>query len=526
MRKFYITSPIYYVNAPPHLGHVYTNVVADVLARYHRLKGYDVFFLTGTYEHGAKVARSAHKAGKEPKAFVDELAAQFQEAARTFHISYTDFIRTSDQGKHWPGAQKLWKQLDDAQDLYKASYKGLYCVGHEAFVTDKDLKNGRCLEHDIEPEVIEEENYFFRLSKYVSKIKEAILADTLNIKPPARRNEVLALLEGGVEDVSFSRPSKDIPWGIPVPGDDTQTMYVWCDALSNYISALGYGRTNDENFRKYWPCDVHVIGKDILRFHAVIWPGMLLSAGLPFPKSIFIHGHILSGGKKMSKTLGNVIDPFQLQQEYGTDAVRNFVISEIPSFEDGDITIERFREIYTARFSNGIGNLVSRIATMIERFFNGEIKKPDQALLDNLPLKITDAACHVLGEEKTEESFYSSVQAIIHTEERKYHQALEDFNLNRAAQSAWLLLRHCDWYIQEYQPFKLVKEDKNKGEAVLWNAATLLLAGAWFLRPMIPETAEKIFEIFNVGSGGELLSWNEITGKSIQPLFPRLDLDT
>ena len=369
--KYYITTAIDYVNAKPHIGHALEKIQADVLARFHRIKGEDVWFLTGTDEHGATNVRAAEKAGKEIKDFVNENSEKFRELKKVLNLSWNDFIRTSDQKRHWPGAQKLWLKLVEAGDIYKKKYKGLYCVGHEAFVTEKDLVDGKCRDHQKAPEVIEEENYFFRLAKYSKEIESRIRNNELRILPETRKNEILSFIESGLEDVSFSRPHKDLSWGIPVPNDPEHTMYVWCDALANYITAVGYGNqqpksafsadsgaspaesqiigsqpNNQQQFGYWWPADLHIIGKDILRFHAAIWPGMLLSAGLPLPKSIFVHGFVTVEGQKMSKTIGNVIDPVELVKKYGTNTVRYFLLREIPSGEDGDFSYKKLEERY------------------------------------------------------------------------------------------------------------------------------------------------------------------------------------
>ncbi|MDP3729743.1 MAG: methionine--tRNA ligase, partial [bacterium] len=371
MNKFYITTSIAYVNASPHIGHALESVQADVLARWHRQQGDEVFFLTGTDEHGAKIARTASALNKTPRALVDEHAEQFIALKDALNLSWDNFIRTSDEKKHWPVAQEIWKRLVAAGDIYKKKYEGLYCVGHEAFVTNKDLQDGVCEIHKKKPEVIQEENWFFKLSHYTDEIKKRILSDDpelrLNIVPETRKNEILALLEVGLEDISFSRPSKDIPWGIPVPGDDSQTMYVWADALSNYIS--GYGGISAWEAH---PADVHVIGKDILRFHAAIWPAMLLSAKLPMPRNILVHGFITVNGEKMSKSIGNVIDPFELVKQYGIDPVRFYLLYAITPFDDGDFSHEKFKQVYNGVLANGIGNLVSRVAKLGEEL--GEIK--------------------------------------------------------------------------------------------------------------------------------------------------------
>ena len=332
MSKFYITTPIFYPNANLHLGHAYTTTICDILARYHRLAGDKTYLLTGSDENTEKVVRSAKSVGKETKEYLDEITANFKGLFSKLEISYDQFIRTTDEVNHYPGAIELWNRIVKNGDLEKRSYKGLYCVGHEAFITEKDLMDGKCPDHNEAPEVLEEENWFFKLSKYTGVIKEKILSNEFKIVPESRRNEILAQLDRGLEDVSFSRPASKVSVGIPVPNDPSQKIYVWCDALSNYITALGFGRKEDGLYKEFWPADVQVIGKDILRFHAAIWPAMLLSAGLPLPKTLLVHGFITSGGKKMSKSLGNVIDPIELINEYGAEAVRYYLVLHISPF--------------------------------------------------------------------------------------------------------------------------------------------------------------------------------------------------
>ncbi|MCK4525214.1 MAG: methionine--tRNA ligase, partial [Candidatus Andersenbacteria bacterium] len=361
--KFYITSSIAYANAAPHIGFAMEICQADVLARYHQMKGDDVFFLSGMDENGSKAKKTAQEKGRNTQEFVNEISAKFQLLLDTLNISNNDFIRTTDQKRHWPAAQKLWNKLVETGDIYKGSYEGYYCVGCEAYLTEKDLVDGKCPNHQKAPEKIKEENYFFKLSKYSDQIREKIESDELEILPESRKNEILSMIKGGLRDVSFSRPKTVLDWGVPVPNDKTQTMYVWCDALTNYISALGY-ENNSEKFQKYWPADIHVIGKDILRFHTAIWPAMLLSIGLPLPKKIFVHGFITSDGKKMSKSVGNVIDPFEVIDKYGVDALRYYLLKEIPSGGDGDFSYKRFEELYQADLANGIGNLTARIITL------------------------------------------------------------------------------------------------------------------------------------------------------------------
>ncbi len=471
MGKFYITTAIDYANAAPHLGHAYEKVIADVFARWHRAQNDETFFLTGTDEHGAKIARAAEKAGSAPADFVAKHRQSFQDLLTTLNVSNDDFIYTADQKRHWPGAQKLWKKLVDAGDIYKATYKGLYCVGHEAFVTEKDLVGGICADHQQKPELIEEENYFFKLSKYTDRVRATIESGEFHILPEARKKEVLAFLDEGVGDISFSRPSKDISWGIPVPGDFEHTMYVWADALSNYISVLGYGRADEALFQKFWPADMHIIGKDILRFHAIYWPAMLMAADLSLPKALFVHGMILSSGKKMSKTIGNVIDPIEIVNEYGADAFRYFVMREIPLGEDGDFTRERFAAVYEGSLAHGIGNLVSRVSAMIAKNFPGGVVGELEDL--GLPKKA-------------------------------FGDAMSAYALTEALSLLMRFFSSLDAYIQKNEPYRLVKTDVTRASAVLWNLAQYLRESRVFLEPFMPHTAHAINEIFEVSKEGRI----------------------
>src|SRR3989344_7488344 len=442
--KFYISTAIAYVNSRPHIGFALELAQADAIARWQRLNGKDVFFLTGTDEHGAKITRAAQKAGKDPQKFVDENSALFKKLVGGLDISADDFIRTSDSVRHFPGSVELWKKLESSGDIYKKNYRGLYCVGHEAFVTQKDLVDGKCADHDAEPEVIEEENYFFRLSKYADKIKKALEIGELKIFPESRKNEIVSFLDSGVEDVSFSRPSKDISWGIPVPGGAAQTMYVLCDALANYISALGYGSTDESNFFKFWPADLHIIGKDILRFHAAIWPAMLLSAGLPLPKAILVHGLIRVGERKMSKTLGNVVNPMEVAERYGLDPLRYYLARELPIFEEGDFTEEKYLEAYEGNLVNGLGNYTERVFAMIKNYFGGEFSKPEDAALAKVPLLKNKV--EFLGV-----SYYAD-----HIAWPEYHKKMQASDINGAADTVFELISRMDGYIQDYEPFKLI----------------------------------------------------------------------
>ena len=470
MGKFYVTTSIPYVNAGPHIGFALEIVEADALSRYHRNKGEDILFLTGADEHGAKIVQAAEAAGKKPQEFVDEISGKFEALKGALNLSLDDFIRTSDKKRHWPSAQKLWLELVKADDIYKKNYKGLYCIGHEAFITEKDLIDGKCRDHKKEPEVVEEENYFFRLSKYSKEIESRIKNQKLKIVPESRENEILSFLKEGLEDVSFSRPTKDLNWGIPVPNDPKHTMYVWCDALSNYISALGYGSGDESKLEKYWPADVHVIGKDILRFHAAIWPGMLLSAGLPLPKSIFVHGFITVGGEKMSKTLGNVVDPFEVVKKYGTDALRYYLLREIPSGEDGDFTYDKFEERYNADLAKGLGNLVSRVLTLAQKSDVKEVK-----------------------------NFKSEIK----TAGENVEKVMSEFKFNDALAAIWRLVASGDKYVDDKKPWAS-NSDSEEFKKTIGSLLYLISEIGKLLEPFLPETSEKISELVKNKKSGIL----------------------
>jgi len=482
--KFYITTAIDYVNGAPHIGHALEKIQADAVARHERGKGRSVFFLTGTDEHGAKIARAAAAAGKTPQEFADATSAQFKALKETLNLSWDDFIRTTDREKHWPGAEFMWRKLEEAGDLYKKSYKGLYCVGHEAFITEKDLVDGKCRDHLTAPETVEEENYFFRLSKYSKVIGEKIRSGELQIIPESRKNEILSLIDHpGLEDVSFSRPRKDLAWGVPVPGDKAQTMYVWCDALTNYVSAIGYGR--NEDWKKWWPAEVQVLGKDILRFHAAIWPGMLLAAGLALPRKLFVHGHLSVDGQKMSKTIGNVVDPFALVKQYGTDAVRYYLLREIPSGEDGDFSEEKFRERYNADLANGLGNFAARVLTLGSGMgdLDGGTKPGAE-----ITAKIAETKAAVDAK-------------------------MQQFQFHEALAAILGLVSFGDEYVNKSEPWKIA--DTVKKKEIVFNLVVLLDNIAAMILPFLPETSAKITQCI-VWQGSTL------TAKKGGALFPRL----
>jgi len=454
---FYITTPIYYPNSNLHMGHAYTTTICDILARHNRNIAKEVYFLTGSDENTEKVVRSAKDAGLSTEEYLHNIVSGFKDLFKKLNISYNQFIRTSDEKIHWPGVLEMWRRLELAGDIEKRSYEGLYCVGHEAFITEKELVNGKCPEHNEEPQLVKEENYFFKLSKYTKQIKDKIESNEFEILPTTRRNEILSLLDRGLEDISFSRPADKMSVGVPVPSDPTQKIYVWGDALTNYISALGFGQ-DDELYKRFWPADVQVIGKDILRFHAAIWPGMLLSAGLPLPQKLLVHGFITSKGTKMSKSLGNVIDPKVLIEDYGSEVIRYFLARHVSSFEDSDLTYESFKEAYNANLANGLGNLVSRIMKMAEVNLDGPVKVNKR----DLP--------------------------------QDYMIALEEFEIQKATNIIWQRIGEIDAKIQSTSPFKLIKEDKEKALMIMSDLVKELFYVADMLVPFMPETSTKIHE--------------------------------
>ena len=461
-KKFYITTSIPYTNASPHIGFALEIIQADVLARYRRGLGNDVFFLTGTDEHGIKTIRAARDAGKSVNDFADEVSGKFKDLAKVLNISNDDFIRTTDEARHKPAVQKLWEKLDEKGDIYKKKYKGYYCSGCEAFKTDKEIIDGKCIIHLKELELVEEENYFFELSKYNDKIKKRIEKNKLVIVPEGKRNETLAMLNQGMEDVSFSR-TKDKYWGIEVPGDSSQVMYVWCDALSNYISAIGY-EDDPKKFKKYWPADVHCVGKDIMKFHTIFWPAMLLSAGLDLPKTIFVHGFINVDGQKMSKSLGNVVDPFELVNKYGVDAVRYYLLREILPTEDGDFTIQKFEQRYNSDLAGGIGNLVARTLGIASKM-----------------------------ETKNLEPSKNTIQKVKETE-KNYNSALGNFKFNEALISIWELIGFCDKYINEEKLWETPSTSSGQAKKlqVVSDLFFAIKKIGDLLLPFLPQTAEKI----------------------------------
>ena len=472
---FYVTSSIPYVNGEPHLGHALEFVMADVLARNARLRGDTVLFSTGTDEHGGKIAEYAKKAGISPKEFADRVSQQFLDIAKVLHISNNRFIRTTDQN-HKEVAQKVWTSL--AADIYKNQYTGWYCTGDEAFFTETVVKanNGICPAHNRPYEKIEEENYFFRLSKYTEQIKSAIETNQFKIIPETRRNEILQVLNDGLDDISISRPKDKITWGINVPDDDTQVMYVWFEALLNYISVLDY--PDGEAFKAFWPADYQVIGKDIIRFHAAVWPGFLLSLNLPLPKTLFVHGFINIDGQKMSKSLGNFVSPQDIVAKYGVDAFRYYMLRHIPSYADGDFSWDKLSSAYQNELGNELGNAVQRTVVMLENYFDGDIEPSDVAVSEEINADI--AACR----------------------------------FDRALENIWVNIKTLNQYIDTEKPWTLSKNgETEKLKTVLNQQVASLRTIAAQLKPFLPDTATKIEAMF--------------ASNKVQPLsktlFPRIE---
>lgn len=470
--KFYITTAIMYVNSKPHLGYALEAVLGDALARYHRSLGDDTFYLTGTDEHGIKIQKTAEEAGITPHELADTNTKLTKELVQDLSAEIDGFVRTTDQKNHWPAVEKIWNKVAENGDLEKRKYKALYCVGCEAFLNPAELVDGKCPIHGKEPEEVEEENWFFKLSKYQDTLKKLIESDEVRIVPEKRKNEILAFIDRGLDDVSFSRDKEKLPWGIPVPGDDTQTMYVWCDALTNYISAIGYAEET-AGFKKYWPADMHIIGKDILRFHALYWPAMLISAGLPTPKTIMVHGFINSGGKKMSKSTGNVIDPQEIIKKYGAEALRYYLLRYIPTLDDGDFTPEHFDSVYKADLSNDLGNLVQRTIAMINKY--GIVP------VANKPRDIGDCQ----------------------------KELMDDFNLSQRLENIWAVIKKGNQFIDDNKPWELAKADTQKLQTVLQEVYEMLTTVAFHLEPFMPETAKKMQE--------------QLKTLKPEPLFPRIE---
>ncbi len=504
--RFYITTAIDYVNDNPHLGTAYEKVIADVIARYKTLMGFRTRFLMGNDEHSHNVERRANELGMNPLSYCDMMAVEFEKTWAALNIQYNDFIRTT-EARHISSVQDILMKIKEKGDIYKGSYSGWYCLSCERFYRDKELEGENCPVHGVKPKWIEEENYFFALSKYCKKLLKHIEKNPEFIIPETRRNEIISTLKQGLEDVSISRSSTS--WGVPLPFDQSHVVYVWVDALINYLSGIGYS-TNPERFQKYWPADLHVIGKDITRFHCIIWPALLMSGGLELPRSIYGHGFINVEGAKLSKSRGTAIDPVELAGKYGADPLRYYLVREISFGKDGDFSIERFEERYNADLANGLGNLLSRVLTMVEKYTGGVVEKPS-SMHDGKEL--SDLASDVLD---------------------KYRAYMDSYDLSSGISEVWRLVRASDAYVEENAPWELAKDrdSDEKLRSVLYHLVESLRQITILVNPVMPEKSKAVWSQINLpgspyDSGLKSLEkWGGYPSKNEvrkgEPLFPRL----
>jgi methionyl-tRNA synthetase len=509
-RTFYLTTAIDYVNARPHLGTAYEKIGADCLARYKRLDGFDTYFLMGTDEHSTNVEREARNLGKEPQAYTDEMAVVFERTWRSLHLSYDQFIRTTDPA-HKRAVAALFQKIHDNGHIYEGKYSGLYCEGCEEFKAEKDLVDGNCPRHLTPAKYIEEKNYFFALSKFGEKLKQHITINQDFVRPDIRRNEILNVIESGLEDVSVSRSGKT--WGVPLPIAPDQVVYVWFDALINYISAIGYAEPADsaaaEKFKTYWPADVHIIGKDITRFHCLIWPAMLMAGGVELPRSVFGHGFVYNRGEKMSKTIGNIVDPIDLAGFFGADALRYLLLREIAFDRDGDFTVELFVARYNAELANELGNLFSRTLAMTHKFFGGEVPEWSEAASKDTARLLENVV-------------------------PDYRRHMDRLAFDQGLAAVWRSVQDANRFIEERKPWALAKAgDRDTLSSTMRALLEVLRVASVLCQPFMPEKAVEMRALLRLDpdfAGINLdeaerpgdTAWKTIGEASV--LFPRLEV--